>query len=552
MSLLLRFSAAALAVLISTLGIRAAHAETSFFPGDVGPGTIPDNSPAGRQITFDVGGLTQPVFTVSLRLNLAHTWMGDLDAVLTSPSGRARMVVFSRIGARRLLGAGDSSDFDGMYEFTDLGGDDLWSGATAATAAAVVAPGSYRAMAGGSVLSDNGGCPTSLTGVFGGLTPQQANGEWTLTLVDRAVNDTGIVSLATLIIDDKAPTLFSDGFENQLLRPLAKGLGAVPRCFNKVQADFNGDGLTDFVLARPSGANHQWIVRYNLGNGTATPAADALTFTLGSSSDFVDSLDYDGDRIADAMVWKESSGVFSIRRSSRTIDQVIDVTFGQMGDDPTQSGDYDGDARDDLAVFRAPAFNAPAGPLSIVIRQTDEGTISSIFTGTGNEDDAFATAGFDFDGDALADISVQDEAPGVPGVSRHTLFNGRSGDVIDSFVFGTTVDFITPGNFIGSRHFDTLTRRIVADMRHYQSRDSATGMLSADDVFGMIGDQSVGGDYDGDGLSDLAVWRGSSTAGASRFLIRSSLDTATTWELPAGQAPTPSTADVAVAGSRVH
>jgi hypothetical protein len=552
MSLLLRFSATALAVLFATLGARAVHAETAIFPGDVGPGTIPDNSPAGRQITFEVEGLTRPVFTVALRLNLAHTWMADLDAVLTSPSGRARMVVFSRIGTRRLLGAGDSSDFGGLYEFTDLGGNDLWAGAEAATGAAVVPAGRYRAMSAGNVLSANGGCPTSLTGVFGGLTPAQANGVWTLTIADRGLNDTGTVSVASLIIDDTLPSLFSDGFENQLLRPVAKGLGAVPRCFNKVQADFNGDGLTDFVLARPVNGNVQWIVRHNLGNGTATPEADATTFILGSSSAFVDTLDYDGDRIADAMAWNESTGVFSIRRSSRTIDPEIDIAFGQAGDDPTQSGDYDGDARDDLGLFRTPLFNAPAGPMNIVIRQSDEGTISSIFIGTGVDGDAFPTAGFDFDGDALADISVQDQAPGMPGDSRHTLFNGRTGEVLDSFVFGTTADFITPGNFIGSRHFDTLTRRIVSNMRHYQSRDSATGMLSADEVFGTIGDQSIGGDYDGDGLSDLAVWRGSSVPGASRFLVRSSLDIATTWELPGGQAPTPSTADFAVAGSRVH
>jgi hypothetical protein len=548
-----RFMTAAPALLALACITPPLQAATLSFPG-AGTGPIPITADGDLPITFNVAGLTQSTVTVELRLQIDHTFVGDLEAVLTSPGGRARMVVFSRAGRVTGTSNGYPANLSGLYEFSDSADGDLWAAAEGLATGAVVPAGSYRAVSMGTTLSTSGGCPTSLTGVFGGLTPAQANGSWTLTVGDRAGGDSGSVTAATLVVHDAPPSLFANGFEAPgLLRVKRKGMPLDSRCSNKIQADFNGDGLTDFVLARGAGTDLQWIVRYNLGNGTATPEVDAITFTLGNpATDFIDTVDYDGDRLADATVWNEAASTFRVRRSSRGIDPVVDIVFGQEGDDPTQSGDYDGDARDDLAVFRAPPISAPDGPMQVVVRATDDGSLSTIFTGLGVDGDAFPTSGFDYSGDGLADVSVQEADAVTPADARFTLFDGRTGAVIANFIHGKSSDFIIPGNYLGNRRFDTTVRRTVTGTRRHFARDSANPQPPVEVIHGITGDSSVGGDYDGDGLSDYAVWRGSMTPGMSKFIVRSSRDTAIIWEIPAGQAPTVATSDFAVAGSRVH
>lgn len=82
-------------------------------------------------------------------------------------------------------------------------------------------------------------------------------------------------------------------------------------------------------------------------------------------------------------------------------------------------------------------------------------------------------------------------------------------------------------------------------------RDSDSAEVNSDIAFGINGDVSLGGDYDGVGLSDLAVWRPSPTPGESRFIVRRSVNDEI-WEIPGGRAPTPATSDYPVAASRVR
>lgn len=532
-----------------------ASAATFIFPGDIGAGAIPDApNPSSLVIPFAASGLSKPVYTVSVDLQLNHTYAGDVSVVLASPDGRARMVVFSRLGGTRSATFGSPANLAGTYRFSDDAGD-IWS-AAAVGGDVVVAPGNYSALsAGAPQRSDNGGCPTSLTGVFGGLTPAEANGTWTLTVSDKASGDTGTVLSASLRIDDDIPTLFADGFESApLFRMAGKGgLPPVSHCTNKIQADFNGDGLSDYVLARSVPPDILWLVRYNTGNGTFVPEAETVTFNLGTSTnDWIDTADLDGDRIADAVVWNGDTATFKVRRSSRTIDAVVSVVHGQSDDDPTQSGDYDGDGRDDLALFRAPTIGGPDGPLQVLWRSSASGQVTPIFVGLGVDGDAFLTGGFDYSGDGRADVSVQVTDPLAPADARFTYFDGRNGAVLQTFAFGKSSDFIVPGNYLGNAQFDTLVRRTSGIQREHRMRDAATGATPPMEIFGIPGDSSIGGDYDGDGLSDLAVWRGSPTADASKFIVRSSASPATIWELPFGQAPNVATSDFAVAGSRVH
>lgn len=521
------------------------------FPG-TNTGAIPDNDPNGRTVSFAVSGLDGPVASVELTTNLTHSWTGDLTATLIAPNGVARLVLLGRAGTGRSIINGDSSNLGGTYLFSDLGRPDLWPALQAILGDVVLPGGSFRPTSRGAPGRSNaGGCPTSLRGVFTGLSAAQANGTWTLVVTDSVGSDTGGIGTTFLTID-AVSTIFADGFEilpspaPEQFAP--RGVSAPAHCINKVQADFTGDGLTDFALARQNGSAIDWLIRENLGNGTA--AAEVTAFSLGNvSTDFIDSFDLDGDRIADPAVWSPGAGEtgrFQVRLSSRGGALRL-VQFGQNGDNPTQSGDYDGDGIDDVAVYRAPPIASPDGPLEIRYRRSSNGALGVVSTGTGNDGEQFAISGFDYNGDGLADAVIQESDTVTPANGRFRMFNGLSGTPFATFVLGLASDFLVPGSHVGSAWADVTTSRTVGGNREWRTRDSQTMVEAPTVTFGITGDTRIGGDYDGDGLSDYAFWRPSAMAGASAFQIRTSSDTATVWTLNFGQQN-----DFPVAGSRVQ
>lgn len=257
-------------------------------------------------------------------------------------------------------------------------------------------------------------------------------------------------------------------------------------------------------------------------------------------------MDIDGDRIADAVAWTPTTGVFHVRRSSRTINPVVDIQLGQEGDDPANSGDFDGDQRDDIAVFRAPPFSSPPGPTQMLVRLAANGQVQSVPLGIGLDGDQFVHGGYDLNGDGLADIYIQRTDPNVAGGAVFTFYDGLSGTVLDTFAFRKDSDFVVPGNYTGDALTDVTASATEVNLRNWYTRDTATGAALPVVVFGITGDKGIGGDYDGDGLSDHAFWRDSTSPGASAFMIRPSTSTATIWTVLQGEHQ-----DYPVASSRV-
>ena len=138
-------------------------------------------------MTFTVGGLGGPLTGVSLDLEVAHTWVGDLIITLTRPDSTAFSIMDrpGRVGS----GFGFSSDFvfgSGDYTFTDSG-----VVLTSVLGGSSVPFGDYRTAG----VDD---LPTTFNSFVTGLSPAAAAGTWTLSIRDNASGDSGTFQLARL------------------------------------------------------------------------------------------------------------------------------------------------------------------------------------------------------------------------------------------------------------------------------------------------------------------------------------------------------------------
>lgn len=490
-------------------------------------GPIPDNTPAGANFNFTVSGITDPVGQVSISLNLTHSFVGDLQATLISPNGTARLVLFSRLGNRRSGNSGNSANLSGTYIFDDIATTDLWQTAAGLGTSQTVPTGVFRTSTAGTSLSDRGGCTTRLNLAFGGLTPAQTNGTWTLNIADLAGGDTGTLNLALLTLNPPTQT-FASGFEDAGPTPAASTLrGSCTRAFH----DYTGTGLSSYAVVRNTGGGGNGAITWFVKNNDGTDTGTVFSFGHGIASDiFVDG-DYDGDGISDATVYRPDLDAYLVRRSSRPNDGLLTIPMvaGVVGENPKNVGDFDGDNVTDGVVY---VPGASAGELSrTLIRLSRTGTLRELVTG---ENGAYPSGGVDFSGDGLADVPVQSNAGN--NQARFRLYNGANGAIFGDFNFGTPVDIIVTGNHSGNALADITTVRGISGELNWSTRDSGTGLAQPTVILGVSAtDFPQAGDFDGDGLSDVAVWRPSATAGQSKFIIRrSSAPAATPLEVAIG------------------
>src|SRR5690606_23559433 len=148
-------------------------------------------------------------------------------------------------------------------------------------------------------------------------------------------------------------------------------------------ADFDGDGMSDLAVWRPS--DGVWHVSRS-GDG----GYNSLQFGGGVFGDVVVPGNYDGDRHTDYAVYR--GGQWYIRRSADNTVQV--VNFGVATDLPV-AGDFDGDGRTDIAVWRA------SNGVWHILRSSD-GSYTSFQFGLNGDKPLVA----DYDGDGKADAAI--------------------------------------------------------------------------------------------------------------------------------------------------
>ena len=113
-----------------------------------------------------------------------------------------------------------------------------------------------------------------------------------------------------------------------------------PRASEFHSGDFDGDGVTDSTVYRPSSGT--WFTLFS-GNNTFVQEVFGLPGDIPVDGDF------DGDQKADLAIFRPSDGTWFFKRSSNGT--VLGAQFGQNGDKPVV-GDYDKDGKSDIGFWR--------------------------------------------------------------------------------------------------------------------------------------------------------------------------------------------------------
>jgi hypothetical protein len=209
-----------------------------------------------------------------------------------------------------------------------------------------------------------------------------------------------------------------------------------------VPADYDGDGITDLAVWRGG----VWYIRQST-NGQAFIiqwGTDRNFTPTGYVSDEPVPGDYDHDGQTDIAVWRPTTGVWYVLKSTSGFSQNYPLIFqwGSLGDVPVQ-GDYDNDDKTDFAVFR------PSQNKWYIFQSFTNSWLVYTFGSAGR--DWLVPA--DYTGDGKTDVAVFRPSEG-------TWYIQRSQDLqIQTFQFGLTSDQPVPVDYDGDGHSDIAVFR---------------------------------------------------------------------------------------------
>lgn len=229
--------------------------------------------------------------------------------------------------------------------------------------------------------------------------------------------------------------------------------------------DWDGDGRSDFSTARYN-AEILWRIL-----PSTTGVLEETRWGTSSLGDFFAAGDYDGDGKFDIAVFR--AGVWYIIESSTGNFRY--EYWGQSGDVPA-ANDFDGDGKADLAIARS-----EGGQRVWWIRNSSDGQISAVPWGLST--DAFFTGRSDFDGDGKADLLVIRNESG-----QRVFYILRSSDLqLLVIPWGLSSDVVKLGDYDGDGKTDPAVTRAIDGQRVFFILQSTTGEPRYE-WFGLQGD----------------------------------------------------------------
>jgi hypothetical protein len=299
--------------------------------------------------------------------------------------------------------------------------------------------------------------------------------------------------------------------------------------------DYDGDGRTDMSVLRFPNVAPPGVADITWWNLNSTAGQQVVGNFGDANRDFPAPGDYDGDAKTDIAFYRAGatagaqSEYWIVRSSNNTIQY---YAWGLNGDQTIQR-DYDGDGITDVAVFRRGATSVDQTTWYIRNSSTGAARIEG-FGVTGNGTTTFDTpVPGDYDGDGKFDIAVY--RFGITPLNTYIIKRSSDGAVTFQQFGNFNSDYIVPGDYDGDGKYDLAVARTGATATSplvwwiLQSSNASTRIVT----WGRTSDQPAQGDYDGDGRTDLAVYRaGASAAANSTYWINNSFDSATrvvTW-----------------------
>jgi hypothetical protein len=298
--------------------------------------------------------------------------------------------------------------------------------------------------------------------------------------------------------------------------------GFVPQIRAKYLA-FYGTNYSDWAVVNiPSTAGQPitWKILQNPADPTPGAARISI-FNWGvSGTDSVSPGSFSGDATYDPNIyrgttfenwlgpWETSGTPFSVTK------------WGTTGDNAGRNGDYDGDGIEDYTQIRI-----VSNRLVWWIRPSSNPAQARVvnFGALATGVSTFAFQGADFTGDGRDELIIAQSVTATGAVTWY-IGDAVTGTQLWQVNWGDfDTDFlINPADYTGDGRADIVVWRAGgtgADVRQWYILNSATGLPAANNrtVFG-IGDPNfvnndlpLRGDYDGDGIQDIAVYRPSTS-----------------------------------------
>jgi hypothetical protein len=350
-------------------------------------------------------------------------------------------------------------------------------------------------------------------------------------------------------------------FERRAFFAFAKFFAIAALLVAGVVFPVNAQEGSDGPVARTAGKNAKFLSFYGTGRAdwatVATPTAEgqpivwkirknqagpevSTTFNFGLFNDVISPGSYTADATYDAGIWRRRGASLS---AETWIDPFDDgpgtpytvIPFGSgtnpvppsttpTGDNAGRNADYDGDGIEDVTMIRVASnvlqwwIRPSSNPSQIRIVP-----FGNLVTGQ----QTFAFEGADFTGDGRDEIVVA-RSVNLTGAATWFVGDSITGQQILQLPFGDwDIDFlINPADYTGDGIADIVVWRAGganSSQWVWYVRNTATGAIQHY-LFG-IGDPNftnmdlpIRGDYDGDNIDDIAVWRPSTQT----FWVRAS------------------------------